>query len=77
MRWLVDLFKEIPLSVVLREQLRAARAELETLKARLAERERERDALARELEEARNEIERFKGGRSGRAEGDYDPLDRF
>ncbi|MCX7355516.1 MAG: hypothetical protein NTY59_11925 [Alphaproteobacteria bacterium] len=34
MRWLIDLFKEIPLSVVLREQLRAARAEIERLRAR-------------------------------------------
>ena len=77
MQWLADLFKEIPLASVLRERLRAAREEIASLEARLSDRERERDCLARQLEEAQAEIERLKSRRAARADGDYDPLERF
>jgi phage shock protein A len=78
MRWLVDLFKEIPLSVVLREQLRAARDEAARLDRTLAACEAERVSLAKQLYAARAEIERLRGGaRPARAKGDYGPLERY
>lgn len=77
MRWLVDLFKEIPLSVVLREQLRAAREEAVRLEKALAACEADRAALAKQLYAARAEIERLRAHRPARAVGDYDPLKRF
>ncbi len=77
MRWLLDLFKEIPLSAVLRERLRAAQAEVARLEAALAECETDRVALAKQLYAARAEIERLRARRTARAVGDYDPLDRL
>jgi septal ring factor EnvC (AmiA/AmiB activator) len=77
MQWLFNLFKEIPLSVVLREQLRTTRAEVARLENALAEREADRAALAKQLYAARAEIERLRAHRPSRAMGDYDPLNRF
>lgn len=77
MRWLLDLFKEIPLSAVLREQLLKARAETARLEKALAECDADRVALAKQLYAARAEIERLRSRRPARAAGDYDPLERF
>lgn len=77
MRWLLDLFKEIPLSAVLREQLRTARAEAARLEKALADCDADRVALAKQLYAARAEIERLRARRPVRAVGDYDPLRRF
>ncbi len=77
MRWLIDLFKEIPLSVVLRERLRTAREETARLDAALAASEADRVALAKQLYAARAEIERLRTRRAARAVDDYDPLERF
>lgn len=76
-RWLLDLFKEIPLSAVLREQLLKARAETARLEKALAECDADRVALAKQLYAARAEIERLRSRRPARAAGDYDPLERF
>ncbi len=76
MRWLIDLFKEIPLSVVLREQLRVSREEVSRLSAALAACEADRVALAKQFYAARAEIERLRAHRPARAMGDYDPLER-
>jgi hypothetical protein len=77
MRWLLDLFKEIPLSAVLREQLRAARAEIARLEDALAECDADRVALAKQLYAARAEIDRLRSRRPPRAVGDYNPLERL
>ena len=77
MRWLVDLFKEIPLSIVLREQLRTARDEAARLEAALAACEADRLTLAKQLYAARAEIERLRTHRPAHAVGDYDPLERL
>lgn len=77
MRVFIDLIREIPLAVVLREQLRAARDEAGRLNAALAACEAERIALAKQLYAARAEIERLRTRRPARAVGDYDPLARF
>lgn len=76
MRWLLDLFKEIPLSVVLREQLHAARDEAARLDAALAASEADRIALSKQLYAARAEIERLRSRRPARAMGDYNPMER-
>jgi len=76
MRWLLDLFKEIPLSIVLREQLRTARDEAARLEAALTACETDRIALSKQLYAARAEIERLRSHRPARAVGDYNPLER-
>ena len=75
MRWLIDLFKEIPLSIVLREQLRVVRDEAVRLDAALVACEADRVALAKQLYAARAEIERLRARRPTHAVGDYDPLE--
>ena len=77
MRWLLSIFKEIPLSAVLREQLLGARTEVVRLEKALADCDAERVALAKQLYAARAEIERLRVQKPTRAVGDYDPLARF
>lgn len=77
MRWLIDLIKEIPLSVVLREHLRIARDEAARLNSAVSACEADRVALAKQLYAVRAETERLRARRPARAAGDCDPLGRF